>query len=78
MYSMKKAMSGSEAMQILKELPYFPDLILLDVMMPGMNGFEVKPPPSERLSDQKPNWCTPNERTKRTVQLGHLSASIGV
>lgn len=33
------ASSGSEALEIIKEV--IPDLILLDVMMPGMDGFQV-------------------------------------
>ncbi len=38
-YNLKKATNGIEALeQIEKELP---DIILLDVMMPGMSGFEV-------------------------------------
>ena len=38
-YNLKKAANGIEALeQIEKELP---DIILLDVMMPGMSGFEV-------------------------------------
>ncbi|MFC1541761.1 response regulator [Candidatus Latescibacterota bacterium] len=38
-YNLKKAANGIEALKLLeKELP---DIILLDVMMPGMSGFEV-------------------------------------
>ena len=40
LYRVKAARTGEKALQIaLSEEP--PDLILLDVMMPGMNGFEV-------------------------------------
>ncbi|MEA1885405.1 MAG: diguanylate cyclase [Thermotogota bacterium] len=38
-YNTLVAKSGEEALKIAKENK--PDLILLDVMMPGMNGFEV-------------------------------------
>ena len=38
-YEIKLAKDGFQALQILGELQ--PDLILLDVMMPGMDGFEV-------------------------------------
>ena len=39
-YVIKTASSGPEALQITRS-PQPPDLILLDVMMPGMNGHEV-------------------------------------
>ena len=38
-YQIKTAASGEEALSVAKET--LPDLILLDVMMPGMDGFEV-------------------------------------
>ncbi len=38
-YNVAFATSGSQALDFLKE--ELPDLILLDIMMPGMNGFEV-------------------------------------
>ena len=38
-YQLELAQDGNQALQILSQLQ--PDLILLDVMMPGMDGFEV-------------------------------------
>jgi CheY-like chemotaxis protein len=38
-YDIAVAMDGESALEIVAEEP--PDLILLDIMMPGMDGFEV-------------------------------------
>jgi signal transduction histidine kinase len=38
-YQLKLAVTGTQALQMLDK--FQPDLILLDVMMPGMDGFEV-------------------------------------
>src|SRR5688572_1525719 len=38
-YEVVSASTGDEALRLYAESP--PDLILLDVMMPGMDGFEV-------------------------------------
>ena len=38
-YEYRVAMSGEEALDILES--YFPDIILLDIMMPGIDGYEV-------------------------------------
>ncbi len=38
-YELYSANDGTSALQLIKDNP--PDLILLDLMMPGMNGFEV-------------------------------------
>jgi len=38
-YELMVAMEGEEALEMVLEEP--PDLILLDIMMPGMDGFEV-------------------------------------
>jgi len=46
-YRVRAANSGARALQLAQQAP-LPDLILLDVMMPGMSGYEVL----ERLRDQ--------------------------
>ncbi|NEO52302.1 MAG: response regulator [Okeania sp. SIO3B5] len=48
-YSVNRADNGREALQIL-EKGYQADLILLDIMMPGMTGFEVCQKIREKLS----------------------------
>lgn len=40
-YKRQFALSGEEAIKVLTEREELPDLILLDVMMPGMDGYEV-------------------------------------
>ena len=46
-YDVSSAESGPEALDIIAENP--PELVLLDVSMPGMNGFEV----CERIKDDE-------------------------
>lgn len=38
-YQLSCAQNGTDALEMIKAAP--PDLVLLDVMMPGMNGYEV-------------------------------------
>ncbi|MCP4350153.1 MAG: response regulator [Desulfobacterales bacterium] len=40
-YEVSVAISGDEALEILTDHQCLPDLILLDIMMPGMDGYEV-------------------------------------
>jgi len=39
-YKVKAATSGEKALKIVQKSP-LPDLIILDVMMPGMDGYQV-------------------------------------
>ncbi len=39
LYTLRSAESGEEALQIIPE--FYPDLILLDIMMSGIDGYEV-------------------------------------
>ena len=38
-YQVTKALNGEEALKIMEQM--VPDVLVLDVMMPGMDGFEV-------------------------------------
>jgi DNA-binding response OmpR family regulator len=38
-YQIEKAYSGEQALELVPE--FLPDIVILDVMMPGINGFEV-------------------------------------
>ncbi len=52
-YDVILTLNGKEALEKVKEIP--PDLILLDVMMPKMNGFEV----SRRLKSDEVTTIIP-------------------
>ncbi|NCC76755.1 MAG: response regulator [Clostridia bacterium] len=40
-YELRTALSGLEALDLLQRTTFLPDLILLDVMMPDLDGYEV-------------------------------------
>ncbi|GAX76782.1 hypothetical protein CEUSTIGMA_g4228.t1 [Chlamydomonas eustigma] len=54
-YEILQAMDGQEALNILSSLEMLPDVILLDVMMPGMSGYEV----CRKIQELYPLNCLP-------------------
>jgi len=40
-YDLRVALDGQTALDLIDQSDFLPDLTLLDIMMPGMNGFEV-------------------------------------
>ncbi|CAG8442393.1 9607_t:CDS:10 [Scutellospora calospora] len=40
-FDIRRACDGQEALRVLEKLPKLPDLILSDVMMPNMNGYQL-------------------------------------
>jgi len=52
---MNIAMNGPEAISFLENAEALPDLILLDVMMPGMSGYEV----NAKIKELFPTICIP-------------------
>lgn len=66
-YQTLAASSGEEALVMVEEQP--PDLILLDIMMPGMDGFDV-------ARQLKTNKATSNIPIIMLSALGEHSARI--
>ncbi len=50
-YEVAEARKADEAMRILKESDYVPDMLITDVVVPGMNGVEL----ARRILDMHPN-----------------------
>lgn len=50
-YTVETASSGEDLLEMLQERGRCPDLLLLDLMMPGIGGFEVL-----RTLQTRPNW----------------------
>lgn len=76
-YKVKAATSGEKALAIAGRVPA-PDLILLDVMMPGMDGYEV----CQRLKAEAATRSIPvifltghvgDTQRERGLQLGALA-----
>jgi CheY-like chemotaxis protein len=49
-YAVLVAIDGSEALRLLRDTPELPGLILLDLMMPTMDGFQFR---AEQLADPR-------------------------
>ena len=72
-YAVTQASSGIEAMEIL-EAGYLPDLILLDVMMPRMTGYEV----TRRIRETWPPHQLPIMMLTAKNQVSDLVAGLEV
>lgn len=64
-FDVKAASSGQEAIEVIKA-GYNPDIILLDIIMPGMDGFEV-------LNNLKQTNIVPNALIIMLTNQGQLS-----
>jgi CheY-like chemotaxis protein len=64
-YDVNSASTGDEALTKIKE-GYAPDIILLDIVMPGMDGFEV-------LDSIKKNNFAPNAMIIMLTNQGQLA-----
>ena len=64
-FEVNSAVSGEEMLNKIKE-GYVPDIILLDIVMPGMDGFEI-------LDSLKKNNTAPNALIIMLTNQGQLS-----
>lgn len=64
-FEVNSATSGEEALTKIKE-GYTPDIILLDIVMPGMDGFEI-------LDNLKKNSIAPNAIVIMLTNQGQLA-----
>jgi CheY-like chemotaxis protein len=72
-YEVTTAADGIEGMEVLEKAT--PDLILLDVMMPRMNGVEFLEKMKEKGDKQVPVIITSNDSSLDTISRG---AELGV
>jgi CheY-like chemotaxis protein len=64
-FEVNSAVSGEEALNKIKE-GYIPDIILLDIVMPGMDGFQI-------LDNLRKNSIAPNAIIIMLTNQGQLS-----
>ncbi len=77
-----QAMDGQEALALLKDMlpDDLPDVILLDVMMPGMSGYEVSGPTPAAFAAHTPPVLRPpgqNERVLAWQAAGRSGRGVG-
>ncbi len=68
-----EAANGSQALDSIEKLR--PDVVLLDLMMPGLTGFEVLKEVTERFSEVHVILLTVHEEVEYAYQALHLGAS---
>ena len=74
-YNVKHVKSGKECLELLEKTDYKPDLILLDIMMPRMNGWEVYRKLKENLNLEKIQIVFLTARSDRTAE--HAGKFLG-
>ena len=70
-YQLKLAGSGEKALQIARSIPA-PDLILLDVMMPGLSGYEV----CRQLKEAPATRAFTAKMTMRKIDVAAIEAAV--
>ena len=68
-----EAANGAQALDSIETLR--PDVLLLDLMMPGLSGFEVLKEAHERFSEVRVILLTVHEEVEYAYQALHLGAS---
>ncbi|MFQ5399044.1 MAG: PleD family two-component system response regulator [Anaerolineae bacterium] len=71
-YQVRGAISGSQAMELITE--EMPDLVLLDVMMPGMTGIEVCRQIRARCENRQPAIVMYTADDRDETRMHSLSA----
>jgi len=74
-YRVISADSGEKCLQILQQVTTLPDLILLDIMMPGMSGWDVaaRIKQNDRWRDVPIVFLTA-KGDEMSVGIGHLAS----
>lgn len=68
-----EAANGAQALDAIEEMR--PDVVLLDLMMPGLSGFEVLKEANERFPEVRVILLTVHEEVEYAYQALHLGAS---
>jgi CheY-like chemotaxis protein len=63
-YALSSAVNGEEALLRIAAEP--PDLVLLDIMMPGLSGYDVCRKIASTVSKPAPTTSFPNRSTSRS------------
>ncbi len=81
-FDARTATSGEEALRVAEEYP--PDVVLLDLMMPGMDGYELAGHLRERFAFRRPflvavSGCVTPDEHRRSATAGldlHLDKPV--
>ncbi len=71
-YTVRGALSGSQALEMIVD--EMPDLVLLDVMMPGMDGIETCRQICEKYDQQRPYILMYTADDRETTRLNSIDA----